>query len=294
MTSLTHEFTETLPATPERVFTALTDETELSRWFAEHVEVDLRPGGDYRFWGKYTYGAPSRAQSTQKIVRLEAPRLLAFTWNIEGQDSEVTLELAADPKSTDGSASVLKGRHHFPTAPAVDRPLDLIDDLWRITCANLRTHLAGGEVLFLPDFSDPRPRLRQSILIEAPRHAVFRALLDPTALNKWIAASATVEPKVDGRYTYGWKYDVRGREVEGGPTRILELVENTKLVTDWPNWRGDATQPTQRVTWTLEAIGDQTRVTVIHEPFERTVDLSDYPPGWAALLGKLKQQVLAG
>ena len=44
MTALTHEFTETLPAAPERVFAALTDESSSQRWFAEHAEIELRAG----------------------------------------------------------------------------------------------------------------------------------------------------------------------------------------------------------------------------------------------------------
>ena len=291
MTSLTHEFTETLPASRERVFAALTDEGELTRWFAEAVEIEPCAGGNFRFWGKHTYGAPSRAQAVQKILRIEAPSLLAFSWPFEGRDSEVTLELAADPQAAEGTSTVLKGRHHFPDAPAVPRALDLVDDLWRMTCSNLRAYLAGGFGLCLPDFSHVVPRLRQSILISAPRYKVFHALLDPATLNKWIAVNASVELHVDGRYSYGWSYDVRGRKVAGGPTKILELVENTKLVVDWPDWRGDPSRPAQRVSWLLEAIGDQTRVILIHEPFERTTDLSDYPQGWAYFLTRLKSQV---
>jgi uncharacterized protein YndB with AHSA1/START domain len=291
MSPLTHEFTDTFAAPPERVFQALTDEAELTRWFAEHVEVELQPGGAFRFWGKHTYGAPTRAQSSQKVLRAEAPRLLAFSWRIEERDSEVTLELAPDAGNT--GATTLKGKHHFPDAPPVARPLDLIDDLWRMHLANLRACLAGGSGVCLPDFSDPLPRLRQTILITAPRPEVFEALLNPDVLNKWIAAHAVVDPRVDGRYSFGWKYQVRGSQVAGGPTRILELVANTKLVTDWPNWRGDPGMPSQRVTWLLEPIGDQTRVTLIHEPFERTVDFSDYPQGWAHFLGQLKSAVEA-
>ncbi len=291
MTPLTHDFTQIFAAPPERVFQALTDEAELTRWFAEHVEVELQPGGEYRFWGKHTYCAPTRAQSSQKVLGVEAPRLLSFSWRLEDRDSEVTLELALDA-ATPGS-TMLKGQHHFPDAPPVVRALDFIDDLWRMNLANLRAHLAGGADVCLPDFADPLSRLRQTLLINAPRHQVFEALLTPDILDRWIAARATVEPHVDGLYSFGWKYDVRGKEVAGGPTRILELVENTKLVTDWPNWRGDPERPIQRVTWLLEPIGDQTRVTLIHEPFERTIDFSDYPQGWAHWLGQLKRQVEA-
>ena len=41
-----------LPATREEVWSALTDPEELERWFANDVELDLRPGGGASFrWG---------------------------------------------------------------------------------------------------------------------------------------------------------------------------------------------------------------------------------------------------
>lgn len=288
MTALDHTFTETLPAPRERVFRALTDETELSCWFAQHVEVEPRAGGAFRFWGRYTYCTPARASAQQKVVRIEPPAMLVFSWPVEGYESEVTLELSDAPTEETGTpGTVLKGRHHFPVAPAVPRPLDLVDDLWRMAVSNLRAHLTGAAIC-RADFSDPLPHVRQSVLIDLPRDRVYDALLDPADLNEWIATNAVVEPHVGGRYGYGWRYTVRGREVEGGPTKILELVEDTKLVTDWPDWRGNADRPPQRVTWLLESIGPRTRVILIHEPFERTADLSDYPQGWAHFLGRLK------
>jgi len=298
MTALTHEFSATLHAPPERVFRAFTDEAELSAWFAEHVEVEPQVGGEYRFWGIHTHGAPTRAQAAHKVIRIEAPRLLAFSWRLEGCDSEVTLEFTAG-KSDKGEPTTelpvthLKGRQHFPDAPEVPRALDLVDDLWRMNLSNLQAHLAGSPVLRREDFSDPMPRIRQAVLINAPRDKVYQSFFDTPFLDAWLGGKAVVEPKVEGRYSYGWKYDVRGKQVEGGPTKILEMVEDTKLVTDWPNWRGDLQMPAQRVSWVLESVSEQTRVILIHEPFERTADLSDYPQGWAYFLAVLKSKLEA-
>jgi uncharacterized protein YndB with AHSA1/START domain len=49
--SWTHEHQVTLPGAPDRIFSALTDPAELRRWFAEHVEIEPRQKGAYRFWG---------------------------------------------------------------------------------------------------------------------------------------------------------------------------------------------------------------------------------------------------
>ena len=137
----------------------------------------------------------------------------------------------------------------------------------------------------------PSPEIRLSIIIDAPPERVFKALLDPAALNTWIAAAAEVEPHVGGRYSYGWRYQHGGVDVDGGPTRILELVPNERLVTDWPDWRGDPSKPPTRVAWLLEPVSGKTRVTVVHGEFPRTVDISDYPFGWTGFLNQLKDLV---
>jgi len=107
-------------------------------------------------------------------------------------------------------------------------------------------------------------------------------------MSRLIASDAEVEPRIGGRYSYGWTYEYGGRSVAGGPTRILDLVPNERLVTDWPDWRGDPTRPTTRVAWLLEPLGRKTRVTVVHGDFARTADISDYPFGWPGFLSQLK------
>lgn len=286
MSALMHEFSCKLPVTAERAFAALTHADELKIWFAEHVEVEARPGGAYRFWGKHTYGAPTRSDATQTLLRFQAPSELAYSWTVHGRPSEVSFTI--EPDSSDAHRAIVKGKHVFPEAPNIGRAKEMVDDLWRLQCGNLKTHVKGGGGLLLPDYTDRSPEIRLSLLIDAPPERVFRGLMDPDMLNKWVASAAVVEPRVGGRYSYGWSYEHGGIRVDGGPSRILELVENEKLVIDWPDWRGDTSVPKQQITWLLESIGKQTRVTMIHSGFVRAVDFSDYPFGWGSFAERLK------
>lgn len=101
------------------------------------------------------------------------------------------------------------------------------------------------------------------------------------------APAPVVELEVGGRYELGWTYQVDGRDVSGGPMRILDLVPNERLVVSWPDWRGDAAVPMQSITWLLGSEGTGTRVTLIHAGFTRTVDFSDYPFGWGHFMAEL-------
>ncbi|NVJ23343.1 MULTISPECIES: SRPBCC family protein [Myxococcus] len=283
--SFEHEFTFKLPAPPERVFRALTDAAELRHWFSAHAEVEPRLGGTYRFWGKATLGAPGEPTRDQVVTTLEPGRRLGFGWTIQGVPTEVTYTLQPGEGPDTCSLEILHAvRGQLPYR----RPRHVIDDLWRIHTGNLKDHLREGTQITLPDFTSGAPEVRASIEIAAPPAKVYRALLVPELMNRWLFGAARVD--VDrGEISYGWSYTCEGRTVAGGPTRILEKVENERLVTDWPDWRGEPDKPMSRVTWLLESLeeGRRTRVTVIHDRFELPVDRSDYLQGWAGFLGML-------
>lgn len=288
----THTHVFTIPAGRARTFAALTDPVELRLWFAEHVDVDARAGGHFRFWGRHTYGAPAapaQGATDQRITRFDRDRQLAFTWTFDGVPSEVAMELA-DKIGKDGSANTaLTLTHGFERPLTSPYSAELVDDLWRLTIGNLDAHVRGGSGIVLPNYTDSSPEIRQSILIDAPRDRVFRALVDPAALDTWVARGATVDARVGGEYRWNWHYPIDGRDVEGGPTQILDLVPNERLVTDWLDYRGDTTRPVQRIAWLLETVGAQTRVTIVHSGFSRVVDQSDYPFGWPDFLALLKK-----
>ena len=80
-----------LPAPRDDVWEALTDPERLKDWFANTVELDLRPGGVARFrWGN---GEERHATFTE----VETGRRLAFDWDDDDEgEVEFTLEDDAD------------------------------------------------------------------------------------------------------------------------------------------------------------------------------------------------------
>jgi uncharacterized protein YndB with AHSA1/START domain len=279
-----HTTTIDLAAPPARVFRALSDGDELRAWFASDAAVDARPGGTYHFWGSATLGAPSRAEATQTLTHFEAGRALAFAWTLQGVPTEVSYRVTGD-----GDASKLEVRHAIRGALPYRRPDHVVSDLWRILGGNLGEHLRGSGGVVLPDFSSGHPEVRASIEIAAPPAKVWRALTEPALLDQWLGGAAKVDLPA-GAYSYGWTYEVEGRRVAGGPTRIIEMVEHHRLVTDWPDWRGAPDKPSTRITWELEPLADgtRTRVTMRHTGFEHPVDRSDYQQGWDHFMAALR------
>ncbi|MHA6288949.1 SRPBCC family protein [Maricaulis sp. CAU 1757] len=281
MTALTHSFTQPLQQDSERVFKALTDKADLEVWFAENVSIEAETGGRFQFWGKHTYGAPAHPGIVTELTRCTPGEGISFAWPIEGHDSQVELTLAPT-----GDGCAVEVRHHFDAAPDRPRVKELIDDLWRLHMGALMSHLMGHDVN-LPDFADPHPKVQLDIHVDAPWSEVWRALTEPEQLDKWMTKSATVDLEA-GTLDFGWSYEVDGEKVVVPPMRLLEIVEPERLVMEWRDWRGDPDVPHQRVAWLLEEDGQGTRVTLVHDGFTRTVDVSDYPFGWIWFLDQLK------
>ena len=279
----TYEHSWTLGAPRDRVMAALTEPAQLMRWFAEHVDVELRAGGRYRFWGRHTLGTPAAGDARQQLTRYEAGRHLAFTWSLHDVGTEVAIDVAVD-----GEQSRLTLQHAVSGELPVPRARELIDDHWRLSMGNLSEHLAGTASILLPDYADPMPEVRMVVQIKAPVAVVWRALTEPALVNRWFGStSAIVEPRTGGRYELGWTYTVDGREVDAGPTEIIAIVPNAKLVLAWPDWRGDASVTGQTITFLLEPTATGTTLTFVHAGFGRTSDMGDYGFGWKSLVGTL-------
>lgn len=290
------EHTFDLPAPPERAFAAWTDPAQLETWLADEVELDLKAGGAFRFWGRATLGTPGANQADQRLTAFEPNAQLCFTWTLCGIPSLVELTfVAADfvPFPCGSDAPVvppvpgckLTLRHTLEGTLPFPRPEQLLEDHWRLACGNLSGHLEGKGNVVLPDYVDDTAEARVSIEIEAPPSAVFRALIEPDQLDRWIATKATVDARPGGVFDMGWSSD------PAAACKILELETDRKLAISWPDWRSDPEVPDQRVEWILTPLagGAQTRVEIVHTGFVRTADRSDFQQGWDGFLEGLER-----
>lgn len=286
-----------MAATPDRVWSALVDPAQLRTWFAEEVDVDAKVGGAYRFWGKHSLGVGAADDADQCITALEPEAKLAFTWTWCGVPTrvEITLEAAewtefsignTPPSRPPQPGCKLTVQQTFEGTLAYPRPESLADDHWRLAGSNLFAHLDGGQVA-LPDYTDPEPEVAISMYMEAPPETVFRTLTEPELLNQWIATAARVDAREGGGFDLGWMGCGDGNtppSLDDSPMKILELVPGKRLTLSWPDWRGDASVPDQKVTWDLAPEGSGTRVEFRHTGFERMADRSDYFQGWVWFL----------
>ena len=262
----------------------MSNASELRKWFAEDVSIDPQVGGTFTFAGDGAYQPTSTT-----LTRYEPGRLLAWNWPVHGVVGEVTVEVT----SKEGpNAARVEVTSRFPALPDVPRARELVDDLWRFHLGNLKALTEGGERVLMPDFGDPTPEVRQAIHIAAPRAAVFQALVDPAMLKEWtMFGKPDVDLRVGGKYSYGWVYEAGDKTIHGGPTRILDLEQDVRLVTDWLDWRGDDTNDVQKITWLLEDDDGGTRLTLVHDGFARAADISDFPFGWVGFLGAIERAV---
>jgi len=97
-----------LPSPREEVWEALTDPRRLEEWFANEVDLDVRPGGGASF--RWSNGEERRATVTE----VDPLHRLAFEWD---EDGEVAFTLDDD---ADGTRLTV-----VETAPAWSTALDL-------------------------------------------------------------------------------------------------------------------------------------------------------------------------
>jgi len=266
----------------QAVWASLISQASVRVWLAEEAQIEPEAGGPYRFWGRYTPLTPTAEEADQTITDLEEGERLAFTWTWGGCKNDVVFRLEDDGRDT--LLTIEHTMHGGVMGYDCNEAGAFIGDLWNLAVGNLREFLKNGKAALRPDYNAAGPDVELSIEIEAPIERVWQSLIDPAQIDRWInqagKASASVEPQVGGAYSYGWSMG----DEQAGPTKILEMDEPNRLVTDWVY----ATDSTNRTEWTLEDLGGTTRLTVRQVETRTERERQGYTNGWAGFLVVLR------
>ena len=111
--------TRVLDAPPERVFQAWTDPKQITQWFSpegfrnETLEIDIRPGGRWRF----IYVAPNgtRYENRMVFLRIEAPRLIEIEHGSDIDDDPARFHVTVTFDRQSNGKTVLTMRQLHPT-----------------------------------------------------------------------------------------------------------------------------------------------------------------------------------
>jgi uncharacterized protein YndB with AHSA1/START domain len=278
MTAQTYTLRVPIGAPPETVYPALTDAGALEAWLAEHAEVSLEEGS-FGFWGRYT---PEGERGRQRLLGFEPGRSLRFSWLLQGAQTVVSIVL--DPGEGGGTVISLTHSGVPPRASGEDY---WVRDLLMLSLANLASYCEGHGVGPRCDFTARREgEARASVDIAATPAEVFASLIEPAQLDRWIAEQAEVEPRVGGRYDFGWDH---------GPVKILELEPGKTLAYSWRHsWEDEHGPESTVVRWELDGSQGHTHLTIVHSGFGPDRRPDGYQLGWMEFLASLKRMHEAG
>ena len=146
--------------------------------------------------------------------------------------------------------------------------------------------------------------LRMSRSISAPRQAVYRALLDPFAVQQWMvpddmtSAISEFDAREGGYFRISLTYDhptTAGKTEAQTDTfhgRFRRLVPDTAVVQVVEFETDDAAvQGEMTITYSLADEGEGTRLTCLHENVPAGVSAADNELGWRMSLEKLARLV---
>lgn len=282
MTSDTFKLRAVLPASPERVFHALTDASALQSWLAEHADISLSDK-QFAFWGRFT---PNGDIGRQRLLDAEPGRLLRFAWDLDGRERIVEINLAPDEQSPDGLAATVLTLTQTGSTTYEQMVEGLQGDAalwdWRLPIANLANYLEGRAMAPQLDFTaQPVDSVRIEVPIDAPAEQVFAALIEPEQLDRWFGNGSFVDPRVGGEIRFSPQEE---------PVKILELEPNQALAYSW-QWRDTETA----VRWELDGSEGNTHLTIVHSGFgDDLPGARQHMGGWLCFLAELRRMLEVG
>ena len=124
--------------------------------------------------------------------------------------------------------------------------------------------------------------LQQEVRIAAVPATVFRFLVDPERMKRWMGTSVTIDPRPGGIY----KVNVTGRDIARG--EYLEVTQDSRVVFTW-GWEGEGSPVppgSSTVEISLAPDGDGTIVRLRHSGLPAD-EREKHAEGWVHYMKRL-------
>lgn len=144
------EKTVELKAPVERVWRALTDSAEFGQWFRVKIEGPFKTGELSR--GRITYPGYEHLPWEARIVRMDHPRVFAFTWHPYAVDPDVDyskepstlVEFTLEPTSAGTRLTIVEsGFDALPAGRRRDEALRSNTGGWEEQARNIAAHVGS-------------------------------------------------------------------------------------------------------------------------------------------------------
>ena len=242
---------------PERVWAALTSESELAAWWCDAARIDLRQGGTWSFSGRTVFDAslfeaPSPTETPSagdfEILESTAPERLRVRWNLGGLPTELEWQLTSHLEQTEICVT------QRAPAPFAWVGSDVEPNWITLALSLLIAHIEEGCAPLRLDYeraAQAEDRLRLEVAVSTFPWIVWTKLTQSVEQRRWWHAAAELVPEAAGAFRLG--------DLERGPRRVLEIggEGNLRLVHDFE--RGDECD---RVLWEVDETDDDTLVRV--------------------------------
>lgn len=194
-------------ASPERLWRAITDDTELGAWFGQGAHLVLQPGADGWFEWEGHGRVPVRTEVVEPITRL------AWRWGDVGKsvdEGSTLVEFRLEPLAGGGTRLHLRESGFAAEASRWSNT-----EGWLSELAELAQHVAAEPF---------EAGIRRTYALTSPIERVWRAFSEPAELAAWWAGTAEIEirPGFEGWFVWpkeGGRFGMRFEAVE--PPRYL-------------------------------------------------------------------------
>lgn len=260
----------------ERVWSALTESSQLRKWWCDEAEIDLRPGGLYAFSGKTVFPvtAPAEAAGNFEILDIDAPNRLEYRWFIGKVETKVLYEMESNLEQTE--LVVTQSAERCPAWPASDGH----PNWWWTALPSLRSFIENGapEIRFnYPRAAGQSPQRFEAAVPTYP-WLVWGKLSDPAEVQRWWPQCPLAVASADGSPALEC----------GGPAsrEVLAMEPPEHLEHDW-HWQ-DAT--ISRIEWGIAETDEDTIVSLTdHDLAAKAGDRVQRAIYWASTLLSLLQ-----